>query len=164
MRVITMARKPVEGSVARNMIEHRGTGGINVDAARVAMSREDADSIESGTREVRHDRKPGISLQLSVNPMAVLPAVAHPKGRFPANLILVHKSGCLRRNAFTTECAPGCPVAYMDGESGVTTTSVDDGKRGAGGIWHQSNGVPCGPRYGDTGTASRFFKQIGGQR
>jgi len=29
--------------------------------------------------------------------------------------------------------------------------------RGIGGMWAAGNGVPCGPQYGDTGSASRFF-------
>jgi hypothetical protein len=30
-------------------------------------------------------------------------------------------------------------------------------ERGTGGIWHEGNGVPAGPQYGDSGGYSRFF-------
>ena len=36
------------------------------------------------------------------------------------------------------------------------TLDVGD-DRGRGGIWSAGNGIPCGPQYGDTGGASRFF-------
>ena len=211
MITITMARKPVTDAVARNALTY-GTGGINIDDTRVAMSQGDAEAIEKGSREIRHDRKPGISLQLSVNPMAVLPAIAHPKGRWPANLIFEHRRDCRRTGTVEVQgtperpaetrpggrsmtpqgegerpnnpatpvaryadelgrevidawaCASDCPVAALSGQSGVGQASTDDGRRGAGGIWHPSNGVPVGPRYGDIGTAARFFRQVGGSR
>ena len=211
MIIVTMARKPVTDSVARTVLAH-GTGGININASRIAMSQGDAEAIEKGNREIRHDRKPGISLQLSVNPMAVLPAVAHPNGRWPANLIFEHRPSCRRTGTMEVQgtperpsetrpggrsmtpqgegerpnnpatsvvryadesgrevidawvCASDCPVASLDAQSGVGQASTDDGRRGAGGIWHGSNGVPVGPRYGDIGTAARFFKQVGGQQ
>jgi site-specific DNA-methyltransferase (adenine-specific) len=38
-----------------------------------------------------------------------------------------------------------------------TQSGTDDGSRGTGGIWSPSSGVPCGPQYGDSGSAARFF-------
>ena len=50
---------------------------------------------------------------------------ANPLGRWPANLILTHAPGC------GDECAPGCPVAALDAQSGgasrfFTTTEYGD--------------------------------------
>ena len=39
----------------------------------------------------------------------------------------------------------------------VSKSGVDKGERGTGGIWQPSSGVPCGPQYGDSGSAARFF-------
>ena len=38
-----------------------------------------------------------------------------------------------------------------------TTSGHRREDRGIGGIWGAGNGVPCGPQYGDTGSAARFF-------
>lgn len=210
MIIVTIARKPMNSSVARNALAY-GTGGLNINASRVAMSKNDAEAIEKGPREIKFDRKPGISLMLSINPMPVLPAIAHPDGRWPPNVILEHKDGCHRKgtkeiaasknrpnetrpggrspgvpleerpNSQRTpltrygdangrekvdiwECVNGCPILEIDVQTGISKTSKDDGSRGTGGIWHESSGVPCGPRYGDIGTAARYFKQVGGAR
>jgi len=33
-------------------------------------------------------------------------------------------------------------------------------QKGTGGIWDKSSGLPCGEQYGDSGSASRFFKSF----
>jgi site-specific DNA-methyltransferase (adenine-specific) len=43
-------------------------------------------------------------------------------------------------------------AAFPESESGQPR---DD--RGRGGFWGASDGVPCGPQYGDSGSAARFF-------
>jgi hypothetical protein len=66
------------------------------------------------------------------------------------------------------KCDPDCPVADLDAQSGLssTPTSVTRGSGTAGVVnfgSHQERleNVAC---YGDSGGASRFFKQFGGQR
>jgi hypothetical protein len=61
-------------------------------------------------------------------------------------------------------CAEGCPVAALDMQSGGSTSSMLS-TRGAGG--QHGAYSPIGtqgvfPSYGDTGGASRYFKQFGG--
>ena len=70
MRIITIARKPLsEKTVASNVLKH-GCGGLNVDGCRVGK---DVDTS-----------RPNNNL---TNTMGY-------GGRWPANLILIHKAGC----------------------------------------------------------------------
>lgn len=62
------------------------------------------------------------------------------------------------------DCAPGCPVAALDAQSGVSTTPTKV-TRGAGGQHGAYSPIPAQgviPSYGDSGGASRFFKQFVG--
>ncbi len=81
---ITMARKPLEGTVAANVLAH-GTGGLNVDGCRVAhgddvdlsaVQRQQADSGGQITRNGAFDSWKGKEV-----------ATYKPSGRWPANLI-----------------------------------------------------------------------------
>lgn len=96
MEPITVARKPLESTVAKNVLAH-GTGAINIDGCRVSMSAEDRDTINAkhaGMDEETYQRRPGTALQLSVNPLPLQKAQAHDAGRFPTNLVLTHTEGC----------------------------------------------------------------------
>lgn len=64
--------------------------------------------------------------------------VGGTSGRWPANFI--HDGGDDVIGLF-----PDC------------TSGKDAGVRGKGGIWKKSQGIPCGPQYGDSGSAARFF-------
>lgn len=71
---IVMARKPLDGTVADNVLKH-GVGGINIDGCRVE------------TDEQWHGRdlpnaKDGVTWGGKLNSSS-----SHPKGRFPANVI-----------------------------------------------------------------------------
>ena len=58
-------------------------------------------------------------------------------------------------------CAPGCPVAGLDAQSGLSHSPVVIGRganRGQEG-WGMGGGVVVAG-FGDTGGASRFFKQV----
>ena len=70
-------------------------------------------------------------------------------------------------------CEPGCPVAQLDGQSGALTSGTGAVKRGSSrntggnggaayGAESRSEGTPM-VSYGDTGGASRFYKQVGGK-
>ena len=62
-------------------------------------------------------------------------------GRFPANVIL---------NAADEILA----------EFPLSDAGIERQPRGTGGIWSGESNAPCGPQYGDTGSAARFFKQV----
>jgi len=77
-------------------------------------------------------------------------------GRWPANLVLSHSDEC------SDDCAPGCPVAELDRQSGTLAAgrfpgiqNADPGTgRTMGGNW---NGAVAPLRKMDSGGASRFF-------
>lgn len=66
-------------------------------------------------------------------------------------------------------CLPGCPVAHLDEQSGDTSTQQSRTNPAAGtmntGMFGIAKKQKNGPEYlGDTGGASRYFKQVGGKR
>ena len=140
--IITLLRKPLEGSVAENTLQH-GCGAINIDATRVSTS----DNLNGGA--------------YAENPTERGGEYEQPSGRWPANFILTHLEGCERKgtkkvkghknsNGMTNQgfgengiygkasptklfeytdeegkedvadwaCVEGCPVREMDQQSG----------------------------------------------
>ena len=88
MKTITLARKPIIGTVAANVIEH-GSGGLNIDASRIGNG-EDRDI--GGRSLIRTESSIGYG-----SGSAELSGVKRRRptgGRFPANLILQHLEGC----------------------------------------------------------------------
>jgi site-specific DNA-methyltransferase (adenine-specific) len=85
---ITMARKPLAGTVAGNVLEH-GTGALNVDGCRVGMSAADALTIANmrGFGRAGFVRTPGEALNLNKHLMPCKDSKPHELGRWPANLI-----------------------------------------------------------------------------
>ena len=93
MRIITIARKPLsERTVSSNVLKH-GCGSINIDGTRIATP--------DGNPHFEN-RPQGVSLQsswidqsgmFSENRRGTLSS-ASSLGRWPANLILIHKAGC----------------------------------------------------------------------
>ncbi len=159
---IVVARKPLIGPVAQNVLEHR-TGGINVGACRIgagsAAGRWPANVVLSHLDECE---------QIGV-------VEARSDGHFPAargvgGLSTDGHSGqkCLgERNtsgepAETWECAPGCPVADLDEQSGLLVSGANPIRRSSDkrrGIYGDFAGQEnANPRRGaDRGGASRFF-------
>jgi DNA modification methylase len=80
---ITMARKPLTGTVAANVLEH-GTGALNVDGCRVKTTPGDYDHPGDLTRRpmARHSYAAAAE-----GAMKVAQAPPNPSGRWPANLI-----------------------------------------------------------------------------
>ena len=70
---IILARKPLDGTVANNVLAH-GVGGLNIDACRVGTS----DTLSIGSGKVGY----GSGLAGSN------PGAQNPAGRFPANVLL----------------------------------------------------------------------------
>lgn len=90
MRLITIARKPLTESVARNILAH-GTGGLNIEACRVAGAPE-----LPGSAHINPEDKQsfGKHWNESAGRRAAAYIANPPSGRWPANLILQHDSGC----------------------------------------------------------------------
>ena len=77
---ITVARKPIKGTVADNVLEW-GTGGINIDDSRIQHDEPVKTTTRTEKGNVFNDKNSG----LRNNPSNM--ASADPNGRFPANLI-----------------------------------------------------------------------------
>jgi hypothetical protein len=64
------------------------------------------------------------------------------------------------------DCEPGCPLAELDAQSGVTKSAGGRAYQNTNvmyeGGWDPGRGVAVDPGFGDVGGASRFFKQVGG--
>ncbi len=91
MKVIHVARKPLQGTVAKNALEH-GTGGLNIALSRIGTGGDRTPGGRSGSTALRLYRSDSSS---------VLEDGFHAErrdrptgGRFPANLILEHRPGC----------------------------------------------------------------------
>ena len=86
--IITILRKPLEGSVADNVLKH-GCGALNIDASRISTS----DNLNGGayaeSASERHDGKENWRYE-----RGKAGEYEQPKGRWPANFILMHKEGC----------------------------------------------------------------------
>lgn len=127
---ITVARKPLVGTVAENVLEH-GTGALNIDGCRVATS--DNQSRPRGTFPHSDDSwGNGRSEEVSAS---------HEAGRWPANLIHDGSEEVLAgfpQSSVTGKRSDKSKAATVDG----TTWGTDN---------HQST------EYTDTGSAARFF-------
>ena len=127
---IVLARKPLVGTVANNVLVH-GVGGINIDGCRVG-SEGGGNSCAGGDLCKCSDKN------------EIFAATKHPvkqegvMGRFPANFIHDGSDEVLE--------------LFPDSKAGKPRSD-----RGTGGIWSASSGVPCGDQYGDSGSAARFF-------
>ena len=153
MRIITIARKPLsEKSVASNVQKH-GCGGLNIGATRIGT--EIRDSSQKDFSSVWGNR---------FGSGVYLPTVGTKKveGRWPANLLLTHKSGCALDGTTRANCVEGCSVKGLD-ELGVHKSGVlanmhrGFGKHNTyGAAKHEIHHV----YYGDEGSVARFFKQF----
>ena len=94
MRVVTVARKPLsEGTVAANVLEH-GCGAINIDGCRIGFA-SDTDK-GSAKPQGRATAKVGAlagKVQNEVERTEWM-SIQPDAGRWPANLILIHRAGC----------------------------------------------------------------------
>jgi site-specific DNA-methyltransferase (adenine-specific) len=128
---ITMARKPLAGTVAANVLEH-GTGALNVDACRVEGTvprTTQGQSARAGTiygsdqRELREFEPHGL-------------------GRWPANLI---HDGSDEVVGLFPETASNSGKPFQRSDKTGTAAYGDFA------------GIPADGYYGDTGSAARFF-------
>ena len=91
---IVMARKPIRGTVADNVLEW-GTGGINIDGCRVEFV-SDADRAESTGKNQHADFGSTMGTNEIYGDYSMLaPQNYNPPGRFPANIIFDEEAGKL---------------------------------------------------------------------
>ena len=126
---IVVARKPIEGTVAENILEH-GTGGLNIDESRVEH---DDPDIE------RKKMDSPLGMFTNPNREGERGAGPAPEGRFPANVILDKEAGAI--------------LDEQVGELKPATSRTDTTSTG------MFAGGDAGTVYADEGGASRFFKE-----
>ena len=207
MIVVTLARKPLTGTVAGNSLKW-GCGGVNIDQSRIGAGT--VKQATAGNRTIKWGiSEGGCSYEKGTG------AVFTTEGRWPTNLILVHLSGCVctgtkaikasaptpsgidrinanmqmqgarpnayqkgtppppadRRNPDGTEtvpvwiCEDGCPVKGLDDQAGerpgMSGGGATDNRKSGREVVPSFNRKPSAPFIrGDTGGASRFFKQV----
>lgn len=134
---IIMARKPMVGTVAENVLAH-GTGAINVDACRVPLE-EDCRLLKGGTYGGNRGSDKGTSM-FGTNTKGLGYEVPSANGRWPANLI--HDG--------SEEVLAGFPNV-----KGGTAVRSNSGGNTFGGETPKPPMPDLG--YNDTGSAARFF-------
>ena len=134
---IVLARKPLEGTVAENVLKH-GTGGINVDGCRIEV--EDRQEYDFNRRGF-HERADLSSRPYEGGWKPGVVKVGEILGRWPSNLLLDEES-----------------AKMLDEQSGITKSEggfpinlVDDRLHWKGSICSTTGGLH------DEGGASRFF-------
>lgn len=127
---IVMARKPLDGTVANNVLVH-GTGGINIDGCRIG----------SGTGETKTVQYPDIRGNNYNNAEGIVEYQVISQGRFPANFIHDGSEDVL-------ELFPRAKGgAYPAKRGQAVNTSFASGQETEGGF----------RAMGDDGSAARFF-------
>jgi len=128
---ILLARKPLAGTVAANVLEH-GTGGLNIDGARVGTS----DVLRIGSGLLGYESGCDGSN----------PGSQNPAGRWPANVVLDEEAAA-RLDGEVGELA----------SRGNIGSSVATGPPGAAYAIGAERPSGAEYTYGDSGGASRFF-------
>jgi DNA modification methylase len=134
---IIVARKPLVGTVAENVLTH-GTGAINVDGCRVGMCDADREAISSASWDCRRLERNALSAYGDDG--TVKPMVAHPSGRWPANLIHDGSDEVVGLFPQTTSGKPGGSLRQA---KGMVLQGGGNGTELTG--------------YADSGSAARFF-------
>jgi len=134
---IVLARKPLSGTVAANVLEH-STGAINVDGCRVGTS----DSLDGGTYRAgayADTTGAGISLNAGMG-NGIGKEFVQPSGRWPANIL--------------HDGSPEVLAVFPETTSG----NLSQGHAQGSGMFGRVGGdVIAGNYGGDTGSAARFF-------
>jgi site-specific DNA-methyltransferase (adenine-specific) len=135
---VIVARKPIEGTVANNVLKW-GTGGLNIDASRIGTESLTINTFDNGAKPFGDAvGEPYTSKQST--------------GRWPANLIL---------DEYTAEL-----LDEQSGQkaSGTGKVKVSSGKKSGSGTWTSDAGMNAAGKenigvrdFGDSGGASRFF-------
>lgn len=187
-----LARKPLVGTYAENWLKH-GTGGLNVDACRIGKSATDdgrSCTNASGTvhahagiaRDGEYTHAAGrwpahFSLRHAADcefvgeasdKRQVYETVGARDGDESTNFAMVPQTAVA--TVTTTRevyaCAPGCPVAELDAQSGAKSGAhgrAPGKKRTAGVVYNNPIGVQ-GEIARSAGGASRFFYVAKGSR
>ena len=160
--IITILRKPLEGSVADNALKH-GCGAINIDDTRIGNIVQD--TSKNGRSSDKHKStvfQSGLKEDFEGKITT---------GRWPANFILTHKDGCELKGTKKVKSnghfpkrqssTPGTHGKMGDGWSGKVAPERHMGKEGNEKVadWVCVLDCPVQEIDRQSGT-SRFFKQF----
>ncbi|WP_312802441.1 DNA-methyltransferase [Corynebacterium variabile] len=133
---IILARKPLDGTVAANVLSH-GVGGLNIDACRVITSEDTRRNAAGGENGLNGEST------FKIRERRAEDQVMHA-GRFPANVLLDEHA-----------------AAEMDEQSGVSVSRKIDGSKARPKVDTVAYGnygtCPTIRGHEDSGGASRFF-------
>jgi len=141
---IVVAMKPLEGNFAINALEH-SVAGLNIDECRVGVA-----PCDPNHREMRHKRVHTTTFACDGVPrldkVRTTGSQISNNGRFPANVVLDGSEEVVGE--------------FPETVSGKATVGTGSGKQS--GTYGQAHAIICSC-FGDSGSASRFFKQFQGQ-
>ena len=140
MRSIHLARKPLEGTVARNALKW-GTAGLNIDASRIGSV--------GGTKSVSSK---GVSAGVYQDGLNGWGVEVINKGRWPTNVVFEHAEGC--RLVGTLEV----PAGLLYGEDEVLESGTLLAEQ-----WECVEGCPLRKLRKMEPVANQFFLQIRGE-
>lgn len=154
--IITILRKPLEGSVADNTLKH-GCGSLNIDATRVSFDSSENINFDARQRQQTasykesgwsgHVAQVGTDIQMFKE-----------KGRWPANFIILGNESKNKLDSMSGHQKSGVagPKSRAWGVAGKPSLSSSDS--GTGWKAYGSEG------YNDSGGASRYFKKFNEER
>ena len=131
--LITLARKPLEGTVARNAMKW-GCGGINIDASRIGSDKPQISNGQGFSRLLGGRGKGG---HITEEPNTT------PSGRWPANVL--HDGSDTVLVGFPAT-SPSSALLHAGNTRSRTFGQIISSARTTG--------------YTDSGSAARFFKQV----
>ena len=132
---VVMGRKPIEGTVANNVLTH-GVGGLNIDGCRIATDDSLTRKIEPATNKIYGKYK---TFGQEIQPEG---------GRFPANIILDEEAGrILDEQSGTTKSI----------KRGTNYNKEYDTTNSITGFTPPTTAYSDNNTYADSGGASRFF-------
>lgn len=141
---IVLARKPLEGTVAANVLAH-GTGALNIDACRIGPGHGGASCSRHGEQSAsrRYAGRGGTNSAATPGPRG-----GSPSGRWPANVVLDEDA------AATLDAQAG-----SRGGNAPASGPRFTGRQEAGVAYGARNGMGDMPPafHGDDGGPSRFF-------
>jgi len=152
---IILIRKPLEGTVAQNILKH-GVGGINIDACRIPLEEGESTFVSPHSHSSKDPNKKGSGGWKNKSTKTGSMNKDCLKGRWPSNVLLSCEEDCT-----SSTCLKGCPVPELNRQSGIQKSGRAGPRSRAWGVsgksviksWSANNSEG----YGDKGGASRFF-------
>lgn len=140
---IIVARKPLEGTVAHNVLKH-GVGGINIDGCRVGTGDPDL-RRQSRANKVQKERGSQVPAISSIS--------QHDMGRWPANTLHDGSDTVIAEFSKYGETKSGSNPTKRSSNRSSTQGASNGGQQGGYNIKSNGECQACG----DSGTVARYF-------